>query len=122
MDSTFWWSGDRSAWLILRTKGVRMAEHHNFRDYGDSETRRGGVPVALAFLLIGIGVGSLIAAMLTPKTGKQLRKELRRRYEDARETVEDWGGQASDWLQRGSDWAQAAGSKVAPIARKLTRE
>ncbi len=78
--------------------------------------------MALAFLLIGIGVGSLIAAMLTPKTGKQLRKELRRRYEDARETVEDWGGQASDWLQRGSDLAQAAGSKVAPIARKFTRE
>ncbi len=21
MDSTFWWSGDCSAWLILRTKG-----------------------------------------------------------------------------------------------------
>jgi len=99
-----------------------MAEYRNFRDIGDSETRRSGAPVALALLLIGIGVGSLIAAMLTPKTGKQLRKELRRRYEDARETVEDWGDQASDWLQRGSDWAQAAGSKVAPIARKLTRE
>ena len=78
--------------------------------------------MALAFLLIGIGVGSLIAVMLTPKTGKQVRKELRRRYEDARETVEDWGDQASDWLQSGRDWAQAAGSKVAPIARKFTRE
>ena len=98
-----------------------MAEYRNPRDYGDSESR-GGVPMALAFLLIGIGVGSLVAIMLTPKTGRQLRKELRRHYEDARETVGDWSDQASDLWQRGSDWAQAAGSKVAPIARKLKRD
>ncbi len=99
-----------------------MAEYHNFGDHSGSETRHSALPVALAFLLIGIGAGALLAAMLTPKTGKQLRKDLRRRYEDVRDTMEDWSDQAAGWLQRGSDWAQSAGSKVAPFARKLKRE
>lgn len=99
-----------------------MAEHRNFRDDSGSETGHSSVRVALAFLLIGIGVGSLVAAVLTPKTGKQLRKDLRRRYEDARDTMEDWGDQAADLWQRGSGWAQAAGNKVAPISRKLKRD
>jgi gas vesicle protein len=116
--------GTSSACSILQAKGkeVFMAEHHNFRDDSGSATGHSSVRVALAFLLIGIGVGSLVAAVLTPKTGKQLRKDLRRRYEDARDTMEELGDQAADLWQRGSGWAQAAGNKVAPIARKLKRD
>lgn len=109
-----------------------------------TENSSGHVPVALAFLLIGIGVGSLTAALLTPKTGKQVRKALRRRYDDAREAVGrsyedareavgrryddareavgDLGDQASGWIERGGEWADAVGSKVAPIANKLKRD
>jgi hypothetical protein len=100
---------------------VLMDENRNFDDHSVSETNRRGVPTGLILLLIGIGVGSLVAAMLTPKTGKQVRKGLRRRYEDARDTLEEWSDQAEGWMQRGSEWANAASSKVAPIARKLKR-
>jgi gas vesicle protein len=98
-----------------------MDENRNLDDYSISETNGRGVPTGLIFLLIGIGVGSLLAAILTPKTGKQVRKGLRRRYEDARDTLEEWSDQAEAWKQRGSEWANAASSKVAPIARKLKR-
>ncbi len=101
---------------------VFMAENRNLDDCSVSETNGRGVPTGLILLLIGIGVGSLLAAALTPKTGKQLRKGLRRRYEDARDTLEEWSDQAEGWMQRGSEWANAASSKVAPIARKLKRE
>jgi len=100
---------------------VLMDENRNFDDHSVSETNRRGVPTGLILLLIGIGVGSLVAAMLTPKTGKQVRKGLRRRYEDARDTLGEWSDQAEGWMQRGSEWANAASSKVAPIARKLKR-
>jgi len=100
---------------------VFMDENSNFDDHNVSEANGRGVPTGLILLLIGIGVGSLLAAALTPKTGKQLRKGLRRRYEDARDRLEAWGDQAEDWVERGSDWANAASSKVAPIARKLKR-
>jgi len=99
-----------------------MAEYRDLGDYRVSEASGKIVPSGLIFLLIGVGVGSLLAAMLTPKTGKQLRKGLRRGYEDARDTLEDWSNQAEDWIQRGSEWANSASSKVAPITRKLKRE
>ena len=34
-------------------------------------------------LKIGIGAGALVALLFAPKTGKQLRKDLRRGYDDA---------------------------------------
>jgi hypothetical protein len=101
---------------------VLMAEYRDLGDYKVSETRETGVPAGLIYLLIGIGVGSLLVAVLTPKTGKQLRKGLRRGYEDARETLEEWSNQAEDWIQRGSEWANNATSKVAPITSKLKRD
>ncbi|MGA2963934.1 MAG: YtxH domain-containing protein [Candidatus Korobacteraceae bacterium] len=99
-----------------------MGENRNPGENKISEANGHGVPTGLVFLMIGVGVGSLLAAMLTPKTGKQVRKGLRRRYEDARDTLEEWGDHAEGWMQRGSELANAASSKVAPIARRLKRE
>jgi gas vesicle protein len=101
---------------------VFMDENRNLDDYSVSETKGRGVPTGLILLLIGVGIGSLLAATLTPKTGKQLRKGLRRRYEDARDRLEEWSDQAEGWMQRGSELASAASSKVAPITRKFKRE
>ncbi len=99
-----------------------MAKHRDHDDYKVSEVKRHGAPMGLIFLLIGIGIGSLLAATLTPKSGKQLRKGIRRRFEDARDTLEEWSDHAEDWMQRGSEWANSASSKVAPITRKLKRD
>ena len=40
---------------------------------------KSNVGTAVTFLMIGVGAGALIALMLAPKTGKQMRKDLRKR-------------------------------------------
>ena len=98
-----------------------MDENRNLDDYRVSEAERHGFPRELVFLLVGVGVGSLLVAMLTPKTGKQTSQRasppLRR---CARHTGS--GAIRRSWMQRGSDWANIASSKVAPITRKFKRE
>jgi gas vesicle protein len=91
---------------------------------------RSNVGTAVTFLMIGVGAGALIALMLTPKTGKQMRKELRRRYDDARDTLQDWSEEAidrvNDIADRSSDWADElrdlAREKAAPIAKAMKRD
>jgi gas vesicle protein len=72
-------------------------------------------------LFIGLAAGALIALLLAPQTGKQMRKTLRRKYEDARDVVEDLGDQAGDWMDKGSELADKARSKVAPLAKQFRR-
>ena len=91
---------------------------------------RSNVGTAVTFLMIGVGAGALIALMLAPKTGKQMRKELRRRYDDARDTLQDWSEDAidrvSDIADRSSEWADElrdlAREKAAPIAKAMKRD
>ena len=75
----------------------------------------------LSMLSIGLAAGALTALVLAPESGKQMRKTLRRKYEDARDAVEDLGDQASDWIDRGSDLANKAKSTVAPLRKALAR-
>jgi gas vesicle protein len=91
---------------------------------------KSSVGTAITFLMIGIGAGALVALLFAPKTGKQLRKELRRGYDDARETLQDWSEDARetvhDAVERTSEWAEelreAARSKAAPIGKALRRD
>jgi gas vesicle protein len=82
--------------------------------------------IGLALLVVGFAAGAIAAALLTPKTGKQMRRELKRKAGDLRDRVEDLSEQASEWAEKGSDlagkasdWADAAKEKVAPLARKF---
>ncbi len=77
--------------------------------------------LGLTMLCVGLALGALTALLLAPKTGKQMRKTLRRKYEDARDTVEDLGDQASDWVDKGSDWAEKAKQRVAPFSKSFRR-
>jgi gas vesicle protein len=83
------------------------------------------VGTALTFLLIGLGAGALLGLLYAPKTGKQVRKELRKRYDDARDTFEDWKDEArevaEDAIERGSELAEELRDRVAPIAKNLRR-
>jgi gas vesicle protein len=85
----------------------------------------GNVGTAIAFLLIGLGAGALIGMLYAPKAGKQMRKDLRRKYDDARETLDDWSGQArevaEDAIERGADLADDLREKVAPLAKNIRR-
>src|SRR6516165_11955231 len=92
-----------------------------FGDYELSNRRNRNFATALSFLAIGLGIGALTALLVTPKTGRQIRKDLRRRYEDAREAIGDFGDRAGDIWGRGEEWAEAARRKVEPMARRFRR-
>jgi gas vesicle protein len=90
-----------------------------------SYTASGMAGTAVACLLIGVGVGALVGMLYAPKTGKQMRKDLRRRIDDARDTLEDWSDQAREVaesaVERGSDLADDLRDRVAPLAKNLRR-
>ncbi len=107
-----------------------MTDYERFGDYQASN--RSSVGLAITFLFIGLGAGALAALLFAPKTGKQMRRDLRRRYQDARDTVEDWQEQAGDILEKGSEWAsnakdwantakESAKEKVAPFAKAVKK-
>jgi gas vesicle protein len=91
--------------------------------YESSEGSTAGT--AITFLLIGLGAGALVGLLFAPKAGKQIRKELRRQYEDARDTIDDWKGQAKevaeDALERGQEIADELRDRVAPLAAAMKR-
>ena len=92
-------------------------------NYESSDKSTAGT--AVTFLLIGLGAGALVALLLAPKTGKQMRRDLRRKYDDVRETVEDFAEEAkervNDVMERGSEWVDTARERVDPIARVVRK-
>jgi gas vesicle protein len=89
-------------------------------DYRFSEKSTG--LTAVTFLLIGLGIGAITALLLAPKSGKQMRKMVRRKYEDARDTVEDLGDKAGDYWEKGSEWANNQKERVSPLVKKMRRD
>jgi gas vesicle protein len=108
--------------------------------YESSEGSNAGT--AIVFLLIGLGAGALAGLLLAPKTGKQLRRDLKRGYEDAKDAIDDWtdearerrdaSSRAHDLADRGRDIAtrgiEMAGDlrdnardKVEPLRRAINR-
>jgi gas vesicle protein len=93
---------------------------------GKYESSEGwNVGTALTFLLIGLGAGALVGLMYAPKTGRQMRKELRKRYETARETLDDWKDQAreaaEDAIDRGAEIAEEVRERVTPLTKAVRR-
>lgn len=86
-------------------------------NYESSES--GGIGVAVTFLLIGLGAGALVALLLAPKTGKQMRRDLQRGYKDAKGTIEDWADEAKDRVRVASDRVRDAAARGADIADDL---
>ena len=80
---------------------------------------------AITFLLIGLGAGTIIGMLLAPKPGKQMRKDLRRGYESARETFDDWKENAKDFaedvMERGFDIADEISERVTPVVKAARR-
>lgn len=90
------------------------------------------IGTAITFLLIGLGAGALMGLLLAPKTGKQLRKDLRRGYEDARDSFGEWADEAKerarevgdrvrDAAARGAELADDLRDKVEPLRRAINR-
>ena len=105
--------------------------------FGRYESSEGSnVGTAITFLLIGLGAGALAGLLLAPKTGKQFRRDLKRGYEDAKDTLGDWAEEAKDHVrdagervrdvaERGVDLAEglrdSARETVEPLRRAVKR-
>ena len=87
------------------------------------------IGTAVTFFLIGLGAGALTALALAAKTGKQFRRDLKRGYDDAKDTLQDWTEEAKDRVrdvaERGAGLAEdlrdAAREKVEPLRRAVNR-
>ena len=106
----------------------------SFGRYESSDRNNAGT--AVTFFLIGLGAGALVALALAPKTGKQFRRDLKRGYDDAKDTLQDWTEEAKerardakervkDVAERGveiaGDLRDAAREKVEPLRRAVNR-
>jgi len=94
---------------------------NEFAGQGDYRSSENNISLGLTMLLVGIALGAFTALLFAPKTGKQMRRTLLRKYEDARDAMEDLGDQASDWVDKGSDWAEKAKQRVAPFSKPFRR-
>jgi gas vesicle protein len=92
---------------------------------GKYESSDGTVGTAITFLMIGLGVGAALGLLLAPKPGRQLRKDLRRSYDDALETASEWTDEAKDRfeevVEKGTDLADELRSKAKPLSDLLRR-
>jgi gas vesicle protein len=90
------------------------------------------VGTAVTFFLIGLGAGAMTALALTPKTGKQFRRDLKKGYAEAKDTLQDWSEEAKDHVkdakerirdvaERGADLAEELRGKVEPLRRAMNR-
>ena len=97
---------------------------------------RNSIGTAVTFFLIGLGAGVLAALALAPKTGKQFRRDLKRGYDDAKDTLQDWTEEAKDRVRDvkervrdvaesgaglAEDLRDAAREKVEPLRRAIKR-
>ena len=92
---------------------------------GKYENSDSPVGMAVTFLLIGLGIGAAVVLLLAPKTGKQMRKDLRRSYEDALETISDWSDEAKERfeeaVEKGSEFTEELRERAEPLGRMLRR-
>ena len=73
------------------------------------------VGTAITFFLIGLGAGALAGLLLAPKSGKLLRRDLQRGYEDAKDAVGEW---AEETAEKAKEGVREAGERVRDIASR----
>jgi gas vesicle protein len=77
------------------------------------------VGTAITFLLIGVGAGTLAGLLLAPKSGKLLRRDLKRGYEDAKDTLGDWADEAKDRVREAGDRVRDVAERGVDLAEGL---
>lgn len=98
-----------------------QSQTKEYPSQGEYRSSERNISLGLTMLFIGLAAGALTALLLAPKTGRQMRRTLRRKYEDAREAMDDLTEQASDWMEKGSDWAEKAKNRVAPFKKPFAK-
>lgn len=83
------------------------------------------IGTAISFLLIGLGAGAVVGMLFAPKTGRHMRRDLRRGYETARDTFDDWKETARDFaedaVERSTEMAEDFKERIRPLARGIRR-
>ncbi len=88
------------------------------------------IGTAITFLLIGLGAGALAGLLLAPKSGRQLRRDLQRGYEDAKDSLGEWADEAKERVREvgdkvrdvaslGSEMAEDLRGRVEPLRRAI---
>jgi len=79
--------------------------------------------LALTMLLVGVGAGALTGLLLAPYSGRQTRKMLRKRYEDAvddiAETTEELRERSAEWMDRARDFAGTVGESADDVKQRV---
>jgi Gas vesicle protein len=100
-----------------------MTDYERFGDYQPSERSTFGT--AITFLCIGLGVGSLVALLMAPQSGRKTRNMLKRRYEDAFDAVsekaENLRDRAGEFADSAREWSENAKEKVRPMGRAFKK-
>jgi gas vesicle protein len=86
---------------------------------GRYESDGSQVGTAITFLLIGLGAGALAGLLLAPKSGKLLRRDLQRGYEDAKDNFGDWADEAKDRVREVGDRVRDAANRGVEMAEEL---
>ena len=99
------------------------AEKRGIMTTGRYQSSEGSpIGTAITFLLIGLGAGALVGLLLAPKSGKQLRKDLRRSYEDAKDSLEEWADETKERVRDAATrGAEDIREKVEPLRRVINR-
>jgi gas vesicle protein len=89
--------------------------------FGRYESSEGNaIGTAVTFFLIGLGAGALTA--LAPKTGKQFRRDLKRGYDDAKDTLQDWTEEAKDRVRDAKERVRDVAERGADLADDLAED
>jgi gas vesicle protein len=96
-----------------------MTDYERYGDYQPSD--RSTTSTAITFLFIGLGVGALAGLLFAPRSGRQMRKLLRRKYENAVEQADGLIDRGTELFERGSEFAHTAKEKVRPFARAAAK-
>lgn len=97
-----------------------------------ANNRMNSTLTAIGYMIVGFGIGAVAGLLTAPKSGKQLRKDVGRRLDDAREVVESRLEEARDAmetlskrtgeiLERGEELVETARRNAEPVARFLRR-
>jgi len=77
---------------------------------------------AITFFIIGLGAGALAGLLLAPKSGKQMRRDLQRNFEDAKEAFDDWAEDAKGRVREAGDAVRDAAARGIDIATDLAED
>ena len=88
--------------------------------YESSETS--ATATALTFFLIVLGAGALAGLLLAPKTGKQLRRDLQRNLENAKDTLDDWADEAKGRMREAGDAVRDMAARGIDLASDVAED